>query len=203
MGKSAGQRQAQEAGRISTELQGRYAAAGEPALRGAIGHATQLSKMGLPAYVDRAYAGAETGALESRALSSTQALSQIAPPELLGGTSLRTTSDVQADAGANYLDQLSKIRTSRGIAQIQQKNNITNILSGGGTAGTNLAAGFGSQNIGAISQMQDGPGFGLAMAGLSAGSSLLLNSFGNKPANLPGYSNTLANVLGNHPGVGP
>lgn len=196
----AQKRNAQEAARVSTELSGRYAALGAPALRGAIGYASQAVNIGLPEYADRAIDAQKTTALEGRAMGATRALSQIAPPELIGGQAIAQTGNVMSDAGTNWLDQLSKIRTSKALAGVEQRNNMLSILQGGTAAATNLAAGFGAQGIGALSQIPESPGYGLGLAALNTG----LGIYGSlqKP-NLPGYSNTLANVLGNHPGVGP
>jgi len=132
--------QAQQAANRSIQLMNEYGAIGRTGLTGVIDYASRGLDQGLPGYVDRAYRGAGTAALEQTLTDSTAARRGLshAPGEALG-----TYVPAVAGAAGALARSQAGLELSRTGAAISQRNQLLRTLTGQGASSVNLAAGFG------------------------------------------------------------
>jgi hypothetical protein len=198
--------QAQQASNISTNLMNQYKAVGLPALQHQMGYLRGSLAQGQPQYVKDAYAGAQTGALES-------SISQ------MGGARAQLVKNLAATGGGAYLGGLGKIQgagatalanevghisTTQALAGVEQRNKLLSLMAGNGASATNLSAGFGqltNEGLGQSAGAQSSQTFGLINGGLSALTSLYANSQINSRPSLGYNPNSLASSINADPTI--
>jgi len=199
---STGIEDARQASELQTNLFNQYGAAGLPGLKGALGYTRGAlgQSGGLPAYVQQAYAGARTGALEQRGSNLSSLQRQIASrggSQKQGGALLSGLSGAVGTAGDAYTREMAGIRTSQAVAGVEQRNKLLGILAGGAASGTNLSAGFGTLGNQALGlDMGSNPTNGYVMGGLSAGLGLYANLAQQQQNSNLGFNPQLLNPYG-------
>jgi hypothetical protein len=162
----------QAAAGMNSALMKQYAAVGLPALRGGLEYtAGALNQGGLPSYVENAYAGARTGAMEAASNRMSGARGQLLRNmSNNGGGAFLGNAAAVAGGGANaLLNESQAIGTTHALAGVEQRNKLLNILAGGGASATNLSAGFGQLTNEGLGIRGQQPGaYPYVVGGLSA-----------------------------------
>jgi len=172
MGGGQGAQDARTAAELNQTLFSRYAAAGAPPLKAALGYTRgALAQGGLPGYVEKAYRQAGVGALEQQVKDLSGLRRSIAArgdQSQMGGQYVSGMAGAVGSAGDALTRELAGIRVSRAVAGLEQRNKLLNVLAGGAATGTSLSAGFGNlANRGIALEQQPDQTYGLVTGGLS------------------------------------
>lgn len=171
--------QATQAAQMNNSLMRQYAAAGSPALSAGLNYAKQSLAAGQPGYVQSAYQDARTGALEASQQNTSASQAQLSRnlSKAGGGAFLAGIGRNQGAGSQALANETSHIATSQAIQGLTQRNQLLNVMQGGGASATNLSGGFGAltnQGLG-MSAGANSP-YGPIMGGLSALSGIYANS---------------------------
>jgi hypothetical protein len=183
---TGGGKDAQEAARINEELSGRAQAIGLPAIRGSLAYAGgALQGPALPGYVESAYRGAGTTAMEQGRAGERTARSQLVAGLRAaggGGPSLRDYGRTSAGAAQDLAQQVGSIGVSRAMAGIGQRNRMLSVLAGGGASALDLAGAYGGQANRGLALLGADPGaYPYVVGGLSTLSGLAGKYFEKHP----------------------
>jgi hypothetical protein len=172
---------AQAAANINSNLMKAYGAAGVPAVKGVLDYASSSLGQPLPSYVNQVYEGAASGVRQT--IMSQLGRSAAGGATRLGegsGSGLSSLASIAESGGEAYGRERTSVGTSKAVAELEQRNKLLNVMSGGGATATQLGGAFGSvANQGLAISTQPNPGIGVSFGAIAAG----LRMYGQSQSN--------------------
>lgn len=146
---------ARRAAELNSSLMKQYQTTGLPIFQQGLSAVHgELSRPGLPGYVNDAYAGAQTSAYEAATSQTAQARAQLLNRN--PNTRLGTIAQIYAGGARANQSEQAGIALSKANTTISRRNQLVDLLRGGGFQATDLSVGFGGLTNRALATASQG-----------------------------------------------